>query len=182
MRRIKYVPSGGLAFNEEKDLRKLEKYADEGWILDRFAFLGYQLKIAEPRKLQYSLDYQPKADMEYFKLFEVAGWTHVCSAGCEIHIFSASVNTKPIYSDRETIYDKYKREKMQMKRISIPFLFIFVLLFIISIACNYFHLPFFIVFPSYVLTAVSYLILIFSGLPFIAYAFKLQELFYKGNK
>lgn len=176
MKRTKYVPSGGLAFNEDKELRRLEKYAGEGWILESFAFLGYQLRKVEPRKLQYNLDYQPHADKEYFKLFEDAGWAHVCSAGCEIHIFSATLGINPIYSDKATIFDKYEREKAQVKRISFPFLFIFILLLVISLACNYYHLPQFIVVLGYILTAVAYTILVFSGLPFIAYVIKLKKL------
>ncbi|HWT77099.1 MAG TPA: DUF2812 domain-containing protein [Mobilitalea sp.] len=176
MKGKKYVLSGGLAFSEDKDLRKLEKYASEGWILERFAFLGYHLRNSEPIKLQYSLDYQLHADKEYFNLFEEAGWSHVCSAGSEIHIFSAQLGTKPIYSDITTIYDKYEREKAQMKRILFPFLFIFILLLIISITCSYYHLPPFIVMPGYILTTVSYIIMVFSGLPFLAYTFKLKKI------
>ncbi len=30
----KYVMIGGLAFSEEKDMKKLGNYASEGWLLD----------------------------------------------------------------------------------------------------------------------------------------------------
>lgn len=176
MKRTKYVPSGGLAFSEDKELRKLEEYAGEGWVLDRFAFLGYQLRKAEPRKLQYSLDYQSHADKGYFDLFEEAGWTHVCSAGCEIHIFSAPLGINPIYTDKATTFDKYEREKVQMKKIFFPFSFIFILLLVISLTFNYYHLPQFIIGLGYIFTALAYIVLIFTGLPFIAYAIKLKKL------
>ena len=34
MTRKKYVTSDGLAFSEEKDMKKLSELAKEGWILD----------------------------------------------------------------------------------------------------------------------------------------------------
>ncbi|HZG73628.1 MAG TPA: DUF2812 domain-containing protein, partial [Chondromyces sp.] len=102
MRTIKYVSNNGLAFTEEKEMKKLADYAKQGWILEGFAGLGYKLKKSEPQNIVYSLDYQQEADQEYFSYFETAGWSHVCSAGKEIHIFSAPAGTEPIYSDRET--------------------------------------------------------------------------------
>lgn len=44
MKKTKYIMSGGTAFAEQEDLQKLSDYAKKGWLLDRFAFLGYTLK------------------------------------------------------------------------------------------------------------------------------------------
>src|SRR5699024_1009621 len=81
MKQKKYVSSGGLAFSEEKDMKKLSKYAKKGWILEGFAPFGYRLQKGEPATIQYSLDYQMDADEDYFAYFEAAGWSHVCSSG-----------------------------------------------------------------------------------------------------
>jgi hypothetical protein len=61
MKKTKYIMSGGTAFAEQEDLQKLSDYAKKGWLLDRFAFLGYTLKKGEPQDLQYSLDFQENA-------------------------------------------------------------------------------------------------------------------------
>ena len=34
----------GITFFEEKDMKKLSEYAKEGWILERFAGIGYKLE------------------------------------------------------------------------------------------------------------------------------------------
>lgn len=107
----RYLPSWGLAFAERYEMEKLSGLAEEGWMLDSFAFLGYRLCKGKSEKLIYSLDYQvlPLAEQEeYFKIFEAGGWTHVCSQG-SIHVFSAKPGTQPIYSDRNTMHEKYKR-------------------------------------------------------------------------
>src|SRR5665648_157154 len=43
-----------------------------------------------------------------FKFSERGGWTHVCSQGY-IHVFSSKLGTQPIYSDSNTMREKYKR-------------------------------------------------------------------------
>ncbi|MEK4027860.1 DUF2812 domain-containing protein [Pseudobacillus sp. FSL P4-0506] len=101
----RYISSGGLAFSEGKDMKKLSKLAKKGWILQSFAPLGYTLRKSNPRHLIYSLDYQdvPKAEMEgYYAIFRAGGWKPVCSAG-GMHIFSAVPGMRPIYTGRSTI-------------------------------------------------------------------------------
>ena len=107
----KYVSSGGLAFTEHKDMKKLSRWAAKGWHLDSFAFLGYRLRKGEPKHAAYCVDYNSvKADdmEEYEELFEAGGWTRVCSSG-NIHVFTAPEGTKPIYTDKETNYEKYRQ-------------------------------------------------------------------------
>jgi hypothetical protein len=176
MKKIKYVPSGGLAFFEEKDMKKLSEYAKEGWILESFAVFGYKLRKGERRSIEYSLDYQKEADVEYFTYFEEAGWSHVCSAGNEIHLFSAPRGTKPIYSDKPTTIEKYEREKKQMGKAAFPFFISTVVFMFLSILSKYGWLSentgnFF-----ELLGLVSLIILIFPGLPYISYQFKLNKL------
>ncbi|MEK4760899.1 DUF2812 domain-containing protein [Viridibacillus sp. FSL E2-0187] len=111
MTNMKYMMSGGLAFSEQKDMQKLQKNAQKGWHLSSFATLGYNLEKKEPEDVQYSIDYrklEKVEEEEYFELFSTAGWTHVCSS-YEMHIFKASPNIKPIYTDVESNIDKIER-------------------------------------------------------------------------
>ncbi|MCM3767045.1 DUF2812 domain-containing protein [Neobacillus niacini] len=173
MKKVKYVPSGGLAFYEEKEMLKLGKYAKEGWILEKFAGLGYSLRKGEPQDIQYSLDYQKDADEEYFAIFEAAGWSHVCSEGNEIHIFSAPTGTKPIYTDKPTIVEKYEREKKQMGKTALPFFISTVVFWLLSFLTNWGMVPK-ILFQ--VMGLISLVILVFPGLPYLSYQYKLLKL------
>lgn len=110
-RKTRYIPSWGLAFAENHEMEKLSKLAEEGWILDSFAFLGYKIRKGNSEKIVYSIDYQVltlEEQEEYFSIFEDGGWTHVCSQG-NIHVFSAKPGTQAIYSDTNTMNEKYKR-------------------------------------------------------------------------
>lgn len=110
-KKTRYLLSWGLAFAENEEMEKLGKLAEEGWILESFAFLGYKLRKGKGEKLIYCLDYHVLSlgeQEEYFKIFEAGGWTHVCSQG-SIHVFFAKLGTQPIYSDRNTMREKYKR-------------------------------------------------------------------------
>lgn len=110
--KTRYMSSMGLAFAEEREMKKLGEMAEQGWLLESFAFLGYRLRKGEAQKLQYNLDVhelKPSEQNEYFEMFEAGGWSHVCSQG-NLHIFSAPPGTVPIYSDKNTMYEKYNRE------------------------------------------------------------------------
>ncbi len=80
MKQKKYMMSEGLAFSEEKDMKKLSDMASKGWVLDSFAFMGYKLRKAEPQNLIYSIDYHDVGEeslAEYTEMFEAAGWERV---------------------------------------------------------------------------------------------------------
>ncbi|RUL48818.1 DUF2812 domain-containing protein [Lysinibacillus antri] len=176
MKQVKYIPSGGLAFFEEKEMKKLAEYAKEGWILEKIAGLGYKLRKGERKDIEYSLDYQKEVDDEYFALFEAAGWSHVCSVGNEIHIFSASTGTKPIYTDRPTTIEKYEREKKQMGKSALPFFISTVVFWLLGIFSNPGWASESITNLFQVLGLISLAILIFPGLPYLSYQFKLLKL------
>ncbi|MEH7253686.1 DUF2812 domain-containing protein [Neobacillus niacini] len=176
MRKVKYIPSGGLAFYEEKEMKKLAKYAKEGWILEKFAGLGYKLRKEESKDIEYSLDYQKEADDEYFTFFEAAGWSHVCSAGNEIHIFSAPTGTKPIYTDKPTTVEKYEREKKQTGKAALPFFISTVVFWLLGVFSNWGGISESIGIFFQVLGLISLIILIFPGLPYLSYQFKLWRL------
>ncbi|MFN2747363.1 MULTISPECIES: DUF2812 domain-containing protein [Bacillus] len=117
----KYIMSEGLAFSEEKDMKKLKYMASKGWLLDSFAFMGYKLKKAKPQNVTYSIDYQDIDDdsfEEYTETFEAGGWTHVCSSH-GMHIFAAEPGTAPIYTDRSTLIEKYKRSETSVRHVTI---------------------------------------------------------------
>lgn len=176
MKQTKYIPSMGLAFFEEADMKKLEKYAKEGWILEKFAPLGYKLRKEKPQNIEYSLDYQKEADEDYYSYFEAAGWSHVCSVGNEINIFSAPVGTKPIYSDKVTNIEKYEREHKQMGKLALPLLIAFVIFLSLSMLSKYSWIPENIGTVSMILTTIALVILVFPGLPYISYYFKLKRM------
>lgn len=112
MGKTKYMMSSGLAFEEVKDMQKLRKKSLQGWHLKRFRFMGYGLEQGKKEDAIYSIDYRyvdPDEKAEYFELFTMSGWMHVCSEH-GMHIFKAQPGTMPIYSDRESSIDKITRQ------------------------------------------------------------------------
>lgn len=108
----KYRPSMGLAFNEYNEMNMLREMTKKGWKFYAYRWLGYKFKKAEPEDLIYCVDFHKvKKDEkeQYFSLFEAAGWAHICSAENTYHFFSALPGTKPIYTDRDTLSEKYKK-------------------------------------------------------------------------
>ncbi len=176
MRTKKRVPCLGLAFFEDFEMNRLAKYAKKGWLLKRFSFTDYILTKSEPMDLVYSLDYQKDTCEDYFRLFEDAGWNYVCSAGCEIHIFSAVPGTNPIYTDRATHQDKYLREQKEMKKYALPSFFLFLLLLGATTVCTAYSAPAFIWIPALILTFIVTVVMVFSGLPYLAYLKKTKKL------
>lgn len=105
--RYKYVMISGFAFSDKADMRKLERLAQRGWILDGVTSLFYRLRKEEPQNLQYTLDYQSEYDEEYFRIFQEANWTHRATFAEEVHIFSAPDGTVPIYLDAVEESEQY---------------------------------------------------------------------------
>ncbi|WP_040226977.1 DUF2812 domain-containing protein [Bhargavaea cecembensis] len=122
MKKTKYITSGGLAFSEEKDMKKLQRFSREGWHLKDFAFMGYTLEKGEPADFIYSIDYRTLEDGEedeYLDVFDSSGWSHVASAAT-IHLFRAPAGTKPLYTDRETTVEKYGRNSAWIGKAALP--------------------------------------------------------------
>lgn len=112
MGKTKYMMSNGLAFEENKDMQKLREKSLQGWHLKRWRLAGYELEQGEKEDVIYSIDYRdinPDEEAEYFELFTVSGWMHVCSEQ-GMHVFKAKPGTMPIYSDRESSIDKITRQ------------------------------------------------------------------------
>ncbi|MDP4087942.1 MAG: DUF2812 domain-containing protein [Bacillota bacterium] len=106
---VKYIMNNGLAFDEERTMKRLRNMAEEGWILSDMSMFRYKLVKGEPQKLIYSMDYKElkKDGEEYFEYFKAGGWEHMCSYG-PFHFFAAEPGTVPIYTDRESHLEKYK--------------------------------------------------------------------------
>ncbi|MBT2624861.1 DUF2812 domain-containing protein [Bacillus sp. ISL-32] len=129
MKQKKYMMSEGLAFSEEKDMKKLSDMASKGWMLDSFAFMGYKLRKAAPQNVTYSIDYRDIGEeslAEYTEMFEAAGWERVCSSQ-GMHIFSAEPGTSPIYSDQSTMREKYKRSEKDVRNVTCTLSFLTLL-------------------------------------------------------
>lgn len=117
----KYMMSGGLAFSEKSDFKKLREKAAQGWIVKRFKLMGYQMEKGTPEDVIFSIDYRDLKEgegEEYFELFEMAGWSHV-SSDAGVHLFKALPGTKPIYSDKESTVDKLGRQQKPMIQIAL---------------------------------------------------------------
>ena len=176
MTETKYIFSGGLAFTEQSDMERLRELASEGWLLEKMHCLGYVLRRGRPQDIEYSLDYQKRPDEEYFSFFEMSGWTHVCSVGKEIHIFSAPAGTTPIHTDRLTAIDKYETQKQYMGNIALPTLVITILLSSVAMLSNYSWVPKGMGNTCGILSYLSSMVLIFTGMPYIGYSYKLSRL------
>lgn len=166
----------GLAFTEKGDMQKLSKYAKRGWLLESFAPFGYKLRKGDPQTFEYSVDYHTNVDEEYYLIFEDAGWTYVCSAGNGFHIFRAAAGTAPIYSDTGTLIDKYEREKKTMSKAALPLLIALIVFIFLAILGVNGWLPEMVRNISLVLVVVTLCMLVFPGLPYIAYRLKLNKL------
>ena len=171
LKKNKYVSSGGLAFSEHKDMEKLSRYAREGWELEGFAPFGYKLKKSKPQDVVYSYDYRPDADEEYFMIFTEAGWEHVTSSGDSLHIFKAPAGTVPIYSEEDSLIERYKQEKANCGKMALPLLIATILLFALSTfeMAAYFNIA------SFILGVISLCLLVFPGLPYLSYSVKLYK-------
>lgn len=132
MRQTKYIMSGGLAFFEDKDMKKLRSYSLKGWHVSDFKFMGYTLEKGESSDYIYSVDYrslEADEEEEYFGFFSSSGWSHIASEAT-IHLFRAHPDTAPIYTDRDTTVEKYENLNSSMKNLVIPLILITALIWI----------------------------------------------------
>ena len=171
----KYVIIGGLAFSEESDMKKLKSYAKKGWLLeDIVAGFFYKLRKDKSVDIDYNVDYQLEADSEYFNLFSEAGWEKVVSVDNEIHIFSAPEGTKPIYTDRESIIDKYDRMKNKMGQWAAYFFSALVILALALVGSSIYLRPVFLI--VLLLFIINIFLLVFTFMPYIAFCYRVKKL------
>lgn len=163
----KYMMSWGLAFAEEKEMRKLERMAASGWHLETFAPFGFTLVEGEPMDVQYNLDYRKDADDDYFELFRASGWEHVTTAGDEIHIFKGAREARPIYSDAETTREKYATEATKMGRYAAWTLVAWLLIALLRLTSDGL-----VDTVGYIVQLVLTIGFVFTALPYVGYVFK----------
>jgi hypothetical protein len=177
MQKVKYIYNGGLAFSEEKDMQRLNDFAKKGWFLESFALLGfgYKLRKGKPKELVYNLDYRIDADEEYFSLFEASGWSLICSAG-HLHIFAAPAGTKPIYTDQQTLREKYEKERSLTGKFAFSFLTACLVFFLLANFGEGTWLPLWASKTFLTLGTLTLLPFIFTGIPYIGYIIKLYRL------
>ena len=101
-----------LSFYDRTGVEKhLEKMAETGWMLDRVTAFGWTYRRIEPKKLQFSVTYYPKAfdfdpgpteDQQLYHAFSAhAGWRYVCS-WAQMQIFCTDQpDPVPIETDPE---------------------------------------------------------------------------------
>ena len=179
----KYVKINGLAFSEESDMEKLQKYARKGWILE--SIVGgffYKLRKDKPQNIIYNLDYQTEANAEYFAIFKEAGWEIVVSIGNYMHIFSAQAGTKPIYTDCESEIDKYtsirdltRKGALYSSILGIP---IIGLLVVSLIEIN----PIYFIFLGLLIIDLFVFVFVFNFMPFLSYNSRIKKLKKDGTR
>lgn len=117
---VKYILQRGFAYYAEKDMKKLEEMAREGWILKGFTLGGFYYKLVkgEPQELSYSWDdhhVKISEKEEYYKTFRKAGWELVdcVKSKKKIYgtIFVAPAGTIPIYTDDDAKVYNYRQTK-----------------------------------------------------------------------
>ena len=171
----KYVMISGLAFSEESDMEKLKNYAREGWILeDIIGGFFYKLKKDKPQDIVYSVDYQSEADEEYFTIFKEAGWKPVVSLGNQMHIFSAQVGTKPIYSDCESEIDKYISARNQTRKGTFYSLIIAIVLIGLLYTSLIIPKPMFLI--IFGLLIIDIVVFVFNFMPYLAYSSRVKQI------
>lgn len=175
----KYIINMGLAFDEDRAMRKLSDMAKEGWVLEEMTLFRYKLVKHDPANLVYTMDYKKmdNDESEYFDLFEDSGWKHMSSYG-GFHFFAGSPGVVPIYTDKKSYLEKYKSYKQGCVKSVLVSIFIIMLTFIFKALLG----PIEGTFIRYILKfiyAISVIILIPSVMMLIAYSIREKKLFRK---
>ena len=168
----KYMSSWGLAFAEEREMKKLQQMAAEGWHLEKFAPLGYTLVEGEPMDVRYSLDYRKRPDEDYFELFAASGWEHVTSTGDEIHVFKGRPDATPLYTDRQTTHEKYGQVERQMGKAALVCLLLSIGLMLL-LQLDWSGTAEAIIWIVQTLVVIG---LVFTGLPYLGFLAKRKRL------
>lgn len=171
----KYVMIRGFAFSEEDDMEKLKKYASQGWILeDIVGGFFYKLRKDKPQNIIYSVDYQADTNKEYFSMFKEAGWKLVVSINKYMHIFSAQVGTKPIYSDCESEIDKYTSIRNATRKGTLYSLMIAIALIGLLVVSLMIIKPIFLIILG--LLMIDIIIFAFNFMPYLAYSSRIKQI------
>lgn len=103
--RRKRIFLGFSAFFEDAYLKRLEKYAEEGWIPIAIGGHTVLLEECKPQQLVFSLRHKELEDDEHLEEIARRGWTHV-----EGNVFYRQANTYAEAID-DTCEEKYKKKR-----------------------------------------------------------------------
>lgn len=93
--------------------------------------------------------------------------------GDEIHLFSAPEGTKPIYSDKTSKIERLQTIGNELKRPTLYSAILFAVLIVVNIFLPQEGLLFYGIAIVTILTLIA---LIFSGMPYIGYQYRLRKL------
>lgn len=113
MKNKKYMRNDGWDMNEKGMLKKLSKYAQEGWLLDHMGHFHFTLIKGEAKSIKYAMDYRPKEkDKEtYIDIFQGSGWNYVCDDGA-FYIFSAPLDAIDIHTDKKPVKQQFQQRML----------------------------------------------------------------------
>ena len=157
---------------ERVDMEKLQKLAKQGWIVKRIKNFSYVLELETPQALKFAVDYKDKPDLEYFELFEAAGWTHVDSIDY-IHLFKAPLEAPELASDVETRIAILTQEMNRYRKRTLPASIFFISALFVA------FLPVSQTWPSFIqplLISVFWIYFVYNSFPVIGYWSRLKSL------
>lgn len=177
---FKYIMNMGLAFDEDRVMKKLSKMAKEGWILEEMTGFRYKLVKDEPTDLVYTMDYKKMDgnEREYFDLFKSCNWKHMCSYG-DFHFFAAPSGEVPIYTDKKSYLEKYSSYKKGCKKSIYATGLVFLAAFILEFMLGSEIEGSIISYVLLLITVFSVIILVPSIMMFVAFSFKEKKAFLK---
>lgn len=121
MREKKWVPNIYQPDDEAAIVKRLEKLAAKGWLLERAGAWGWSLRRVEPAQVRYALTYFPEAsvfdpgpteDQEtYADYCRAAGWEFVTSYGPVQYFRSTRPDPAPIETDEGAKLEAIHRTK-----------------------------------------------------------------------
>ena len=140
MREKKWVPNIYQPDDEAAIVKRLEKLAAKGWLLERAGAWGWSLRRVEPAQVRYALTYFPEAsvfdpgpteDQEtYAGYCRAAGWEFITSYGPVQYFRSDLPDPVPIETDE---WDKLESFQRTVLRKDSVLLYLWVLLsFVLS--------------------------------------------------
>ncbi|WP_188694314.1 DUF2812 domain-containing protein [Pullulanibacillus camelliae] len=123
-----------LTWQEEQEAGWLMEMARRGWHLRGYHSFVYSFVQGEPEEVVYKLDYRKALKKveheEYVALFEDSGWTHVDDY-MGWHYFKSAATAKvlpEIYSDSDSLLQKYKQLLTTLISCALPLLAIYFLI------------------------------------------------------
>ncbi len=113
-KKIKKVIKLYFVWSEDKEEQWLRNMANQGWHLKKASLFNYTFEKGEPKDFVYQFDFRmnsSKDEKEYLDLFKESGWTLINRLGGWYYfrkIYKEGEQNE-IYSDKESLKQKYKK-------------------------------------------------------------------------